>query len=262
MILLHSIATILHTDTHTLAHALARDLPTFLHPFFSFHAYHLSPPFFQTNTIPLFLHLHTRLRAHTGNSAGNLTEEKRHQYNEGITHRVWTFIHARTHTTVPTYTCKHTQTCQHTHRDTHINTLPPQLLSLDRFSDLEDPESPSAQRRVALCFHWNWSLHFSNLVSCTASKHVLTIYGDRREAHTAEQCIYFSLPHWIVLPVRHMFASADANVERGQETAEWHHLQDILKIPELPKHLLYYDKKTLWMNSLCQKSTINLMLAL
>ncbi len=108
-----------YTQTHTLAHALALDLPTFLHPFFSFHADHLSPPFFPTNTIPLFLHLHTRLRAHTGNSAGNLTEEKRLQYNEGITHRVWTFIHARTHTTVPAYTCKHTQTCQHTHRYTH-----------------------------------------------------------------------------------------------------------------------------------------------
>lgn len=158
---------------------------------------------------------------------------------------------------------EHTQLCQHTHAnthkhanthtDTHINTLPPQLLSLDRFSDLEDPESPSAQWRVALCFHWNSSLHFSNRVSCAASKHVLTIYGDRREAHTAEQCIYFSLPHWIVLPVCHLVASADANVERGQETAEWHHLQDILKIPELPKHLLYYDEK-LYEWTLCARN--------
>lgn len=188
------------TQTHT--HTLALNLPTFLHPFFSFHAYHLSPPFFPTNTIPLFLHLHTRLRAHTGNSAGIWPKTRGISTMRALlTECELLFMREHTHT--------HANTQKRA--DTHINTLPPQLLSPERFSDLEDPETPSAQWRLALCLHWNPSLHFSNLVSSAASRHVLTIYGDRREAHTAEQRIYFTLHHWIVQPLRHTVA--DANVE-------------------------------------------------
>lgn len=56
-----------------------------------------------------------------------------------------------------------------------------------------------------------------------------------------------------------MVASADANVERGQETGEWHHLQDILKMTknymnELSVPEIYYQLNACSLTwSICQK---------